>query len=77
MAAANEQLDKLSRQLSKQSLGWADTVLTEVMSRLTSASASVTEWLRQVAYDQPLITLLLAGQVGYLFARFGRRHARH
>jgi hypothetical protein len=77
MATADEQLDQLSRQLSKQSLGRVDTVLTEVMSRLITASTFVTEWLRQAAYDQPLITLLLAGQAGYLVARLGRRHARH
>jgi hypothetical protein len=76
-AAADEQLAQLSRQLSKQSLGWVDTVLSEVMSRLMSASTSITEWLRQAAYDQPFITLLLAGQAGYLFARLGRRRARH
>jgi hypothetical protein len=77
MATADEQLNQLSRQLSKQSLGRVDTVLTEVMSRLITASTSVTEWLRQAAYDQPLITLLLASQAGYLVARLGRWHARH
>jgi hypothetical protein len=56
-------------QLSKQSLGQVNIVLTKFMSRFTSASASVTEWLRQTAYDRPLITLLLAGQAGYLLAR--------
>jgi hypothetical protein len=77
MAAADEQLGQLSRQLNKQSLGPVDTVLTEVMSRLMSGSTSVTEWLRQAAYDQPLITLLLAGHAGYVFALIGRRRARH
>jgi pilus assembly protein TadC len=76
MMAVDERLDRLSRQLSMQSLGPVDTVFTEAMSRVGSASSSLAAWLRQAAYDQPLITLLLSCQVGYLVARFGRRHAR-
>jgi hypothetical protein len=74
--AADAQLDRLSRQLSMQSLGPVDAVFSEVMSRLGSASASVATWLRQATYDQPLITLLLSCQIGYLAARLGRRYAR-
>jgi hypothetical protein len=76
MMAVDEQLNRLSRQLSKQSLGPIDTVFSEAMSRLGSASASLAAWLRQTAYDRPLITLLLSCQVGYLAARLGRRYAR-
>jgi hypothetical protein len=72
----DEQLERLSRQLSKQSLGPVDTVFTEAMSRLCSMSASLAPWLRKAANDQPLITLLLASQVGYLVSRLGRRRAR-
>jgi hypothetical protein len=75
--AIDEQLDKLSRQLSKQSLGPVDTILDRTMSRVGLMSASFTAWLRQSAYDQPLITLLLSCQIGYLVARLGRRYARH
>lgn len=74
--ALDEQLDRLSRQLSMQSLGPIDTVYNEVVSHLGSASASIAAWLRQAVYDQPLITLLLSWQVGYLIARLGRRYAR-
>jgi len=74
--AVNEQLERLSRQLSKQSLGQIDTVFNEAMSRLGSVSTAFTAWLRQAAYDRPLIMLLLSCQAGYLVARLGRRHAR-
>jgi hypothetical protein len=74
--AVDEQLDRLSQQLSMQSLGPVDTVVNEVMSRLGAASASLAAWLRQAVYDQPLIMLLLSCQVGYLVARLGRRYAR-
>jgi hypothetical protein len=76
MVAVDEQLDRLSRQLSMQSLGPIDTVFGEMMSRLSSGSTSLAAWLRQAAHDQPLITLLLSCQVGYMVARLGRRYAR-
>jgi hypothetical protein len=76
MMPVDEQLEQLSRQLSKQSLGPIDTVFSEAMSRLGSVSAAFAAWLRQAAYDRPLITLLLSCQAGYLVARLGHRHAR-
>jgi hypothetical protein len=74
--AVDEQIDRLARQLNRQSLGPIDTILNETMSRVGSACGSLTAWLRQAAYDQPLITLLLSCQIGYLVARLGRRYAR-
>ena len=75
--AADEQLDQLSRQLSKQSLGPIDRVADEATSRLVAACGAVISSLRQAAYDRPLMTLLLAAQAGYLVARMGHRHARN
>jgi len=39
--AVDERLDRLSGQLSKQSLGPVDMVLTEAMARVGSASSSL------------------------------------
>jgi hypothetical protein len=61
---------------NKQSLRPVDTFLDQTMSQAGSVSASFTAWLRQWTYDQPLITLLLSCQIGYLIARLGR-YARH
>jgi hypothetical protein len=72
---ADEQIDRLSRQLSTQSLGPVDTILTTTMFQLNLAFSSLAAWLRQTAYDQPLVTVLLSCQFGYLVARLGRRHA--
>jgi hypothetical protein len=72
--AVDEQLDQLSSQLSKHSLGPIDAISTEIMSRLGSAFSAMISSLRQASNDQPLVTLLLAAQAGYLFARLGRRY---
>jgi hypothetical protein len=74
--AVDEQLERLSRRLSKENLGPIDMVFNEAMSRLVSASAAFAAWVRKAAYDRPLITLLLSRQVGYLVARLERRYAR-
>ena len=73
--AVDEQLDRLSSQLSRHSLGPIDAISTEIISRLGSAFCAVVLSLRQAANDQPLVTLLLAAQAGYLIARLGRRYA--
>jgi hypothetical protein len=74
--AVDEQLDRLLRELSKQSLGPIGTIVDQALSRTGSMSAALTTWLREATYNQPLITLLMSCQIGYLFARLGRRHAR-
>jgi hypothetical protein len=73
--AVAEQLDRLHRQLSKQSLGPINPLVDQTLAGVSRASASIATWLRETAYDRPLITLLLSFQVGYLVARVGRRYA--
>jgi hypothetical protein len=75
--AVDQKLNQLSQQLSTQSLGPVGTFINETVSRLAAATAALTARLRQAADEQPLITLLLAAQSGYLISRLGRRHARH
>jgi hypothetical protein len=73
--AVDKRLDQLSSQLSKHSLRPIDAIFNEIMSRLGSALGAVVLSLRKAANDQPLMTVFLAAQAGYLFARLGRRHA--
>jgi hypothetical protein len=73
---ANDQLDQLSRRLNWQSASPVDTVVNEIMARLRIAGATLIAGLRWAASDRPLITLLLACQLGYLTSRMGRRYAR-
>jgi hypothetical protein len=73
----DEQLDRLSSQLSSHSLGPINAISTEMMSRLGSMFSAVVLSLRQAANDQPLMTLLLAAQAGYLISRLGHRYARN
>jgi hypothetical protein len=74
--AADEKLDQLSWELSKQSLGPVDGILNEIASRVSSAMTAVISSLQRAANDQPVMTVILAAQAGYLVARIGRRYAR-
>jgi hypothetical protein len=73
--AVDEQLDRLNKQLGRQSLGPINPILDHTFSGLSRASGSFAGWLRTVANDRPLITLLLSFQTGYVVARLGRRYA--
>ena len=74
---ADGKIDQLKRQLSQQSLGPVAVISDRAASSLRSILVPVVSWLRQVAYDRPFVTLLLAFQAGYGVARLGRRDARH
>jgi hypothetical protein len=73
---ADERLDQLTSELSRYSLGPVDGVLKEVTSRLAGGCGVVVSSLQKAVNDQPLMTLILAAQAGYLLARFGHRYAR-
>jgi hypothetical protein len=73
---ADARIDRLKRQLSKQSLGPLDVIANQTISSLCLVLVSAVCWLRRAVYDQPLVTLLLSFQAGYAIARLGRRDAR-
>jgi hypothetical protein len=76
MMAIDEQIDRLRAQLKRQSLGPIDNVLNEAIVQLSAAVRSLAAWLRQIADEQPLTTLVLFIEAGYAVARLGRHHAR-
>ena len=73
--AVDEQIDRLSQQLDKDSIPSVDTLTDDAIVKLASASAAITGWLRHYAYNRPLITMLLSCQLGYLIGRFWGRRA--
>jgi hypothetical protein len=75
--ATEDKIAQLDRQLRHHSLGPVDAVSHQAASAIASAATSITNWLRQVTYDRPLISLLLAFEAGLLIGRLRRRHARN
>jgi thymidylate kinase len=74
--AANERIDRLRRQVARQSLGPVAVVSDRGLDSLVAALRSLAAWLRQSAQERPLITLLLAVEAGYAVGRMGGRNAR-
>ena len=74
--AANEQIDRLRRQVARQSLGPVTVVSDHVLDSIVSGLRGLAAWLRQSAQERPLITLLFAVEAGYAIGRLGGRHAR-
>ena len=74
--AVDEQIDRLSQQLDKNSLPSVDRLTDDAIAKLASASAAIAGWLRHCAHERPLVTMLLSCQLGYLLGRFQGRRAR-
>jgi hypothetical protein len=74
--AANQQIERLNRQLRSQSLGPITTISDQALASLGSGLQLLVTWLRQAAQDRPLVTLLLSLEAGFAVARMGRRRAR-
>jgi hypothetical protein len=74
--AADDQIHRLNRELSRHSFGPVTTVSNQAVASLGSGLQALVTWLRDAARAQPLIALLLAFQGAYAIARLGRRHAR-
>ena len=74
--AANQQIERLNRQLRSQSLGPITTISDQALASLGSGLRLLVTWLRQAAQDRPFVTLLLSLEAGFAVARMGRRRAR-
>ena len=73
---ANQQIERLNRQLRSQSLGPITTISDQALASLGSGLQLLVTWLRQAAQGRPFVTLLLSLEAGFAVARMGRRRAR-
>ena len=72
---SDPKLETLKRQLSGQRPDPLNLLFGRGVSMLLTATRRFANALQRAAHGQPLITLLLACQAGYLVARLGRRYA--
>ena len=73
----NEEVDRLKRRLNWEGAG----PLAELSNRTVDAMAirgqAVASWVRENAEDRPLISLLIAFQIGFAVGGWGPRRAKH
>jgi len=75
--ATEDDLDQLRRKLSWEGAGPLTDLSNQVAAAVFARLHSVAQWVREKAEDQPLVSLLLAFQLGFVVGYRGTRHAKH
>ena len=74
--AENEGVDRLKRRLDWEGAGPLAELSNRTISALTARGRALGSWLREMAEDRPLISLLFACQIGFAAGRWGPRRAK-
>jgi hypothetical protein len=75
--AANDELDRLKRRLRREGAGPLTVLSNQMMTAIATRLRGAAQWLRAKGEEQPLITLLLAMQIGFVVGHWGPRRAKH
>ena len=74
--AENEEVDRLKRRLDWEGAGPLAELSNRTISALTARGRALGSWLREMAEDRPLISLLFACQIGFAAGWWGPRRAK-
>ncbi len=75
MTDAEQEIDRLRRRLGWEAGGPLAQVSTRATDTLVSLVRSAVSWMRQSGEEHPLISILLAFEVGFALGRWGGRRA--
>ncbi len=75
MTDAEQEIDRLRRRLGWEAGGPLAQVSTRATDILVSLVRSAVSWMRQSGEEHPLISILLAFEVGFPLGRWGGRRA--
>ena len=75
--AENEEIDRLKRRLNWEGAGPLAELSNRATDALTARGRAFVSWVREMAEDRPLISLLIAFQIGFAVGRWGPRRAKH
>ena len=73
--AENEEVDRLKRRLNWEA-GPLAALSNQATDALTARGRAFASWVREMAEDRPLISLLIAFQIGLAVGRWGPRRAK-
>ena len=74
--AEKEEVDRLKRRLDWEGAGLLAELSNRTISALTARGRALGSWLREMAEDRPLISLLFACRIGFAVGRWGPRRAK-
>ena len=72
----NEEIDRLKRRLNWEGAGPLADLSNQAMDALTARGQAFASWVREMAEERPLISLLIAFQLGFAAGRWGPRRAK-
>ena len=75
--AESEEIDRLKRRLNWEGAGPLAGLSNRTADAMTTRGQAVASWVRENAEDRPLISLLIAFQIGFAVGRWGPRRAKH
>ena len=73
----SEEADRLKRRLNWERAGPVAELSNRTMDTMTARGQAFAGWVREKAEDPPLISLLIAFQVGFAVGHWGPRRAKH
>ena len=73
----NEEIDRLRRRLQWEGAGPLTDLSNQTLSALLARLRPFAQWVHEIGEERPLISLLLAFQVGFAVGRWGPRRAKH
>jgi hypothetical protein len=72
-----EKIDRLTRRLHRESAGPLAELSNRTINAITARGREFASWVREMADDRPLISLLIAFQIGFAVGHWGPRRAKH
>jgi len=73
----SEQVERLKRRLSWEGMGPVAELSNQATDALMTRGEEFAGWVRAMARERPLISLLMAFQIGFAVGRWGPRRAQH
>ena len=73
----SKEVDSLERRLRREDAGPIAELSKRAMDAATERTREFVSWVRQMADDRPLISLLIACQIGFAVGYWGPRRAKH
>jgi hypothetical protein len=73
----NEEIDRVRRRLQWEGAGPLTDLSNQAASALLARLRAFAQWVHEAGEERPLISLLLAFQVGFAVGRWGPRRAKH
>jgi len=73
----HDELDRLKARLHWESGGPLAHLANQTVSAFIFRAGTLAAWVRERGEERPLVSLLVAFQLGFAAGRWGPRHAKH